>query len=362
MRVSVVRPRKFAAVIAMTLAARAWAIDYIQLIPSGPPPAPDIAKDFGGIARGKALKSLLEYIGPAFNQAQVRANMQARFNAALDTGWKEAERLGQAGMVIRVRYRITQGEQPVYGLRDEDVVYIGVGPSVLDVCISARCDLEIQPGPPPGTAFGKESGYVWIAPKAANGGPTMRLYGNASVIDPVRLTIFNDQLVKQRQQEIRGAALDGYTRRLTEKVAASKDQEPVKTLIADRDEARKKLADVEKRLAEERDRARKAADAAKMLNAFAAAFSLTSSIAAANASTGLDLEQIAGGKIPSKEDLQALVGRLAKEAGGKVQALEILQTTQRDGATGAESKLIGIGVRYGMDPKDNNVFNPPKLP
>ena len=362
MRVKVESSRKFAAVIAMTLAARAWAVDYIQLVPSGPPPAPDIAKDFCGVARGKALKSLVEYLGPAFNQSQFRANMQSRFNAALDTGWKEAERLGQAGMVIRVRYRITQGELPDYDLRDEDVVYIGVGPSVLDVCISARCDLEIQPGPPLGTTFGKDSGYVWIAPKAAKGSPTMRLYGNAAVIDPVRLTVFNDQLVKQRQQEIRGAALDGYTKRLTERVAASKDQEPVKALIANRDEARRKLADVEKRLAEERERARKAADAAKMLNAFSAAFSLASSIAAFNASTGLDLEQIAGGKIPSKEDLLALVGRLAKEAGGKVQALEILQTTQRDSTTGAETKLIGIGVRYDMDPKDNNVFNPPKLP
>lgn len=362
MSVSFVSPRNFAAVIAMTLAARAWSIDYIQVVPSGPPPAPDIAKDFGGVARGKALKSLVEYLGSEFNQSQVRANMQSRFNAALDTGWKEAERLGQVGMVIRVRYRIMQGEQPVYGLRDEDVVYIGVGPSVLDVCISARCDLEMQPGPPPGTTFGKDSGYVWITPKAPNGSPAMRLYRNASVIDPVRLTVFSDQLVKQRQQEIRGAALDGYTKRLTEKVAASKDQEPVKALIADRDEARQKLADVEKRLAEERERARKAADAAKMLNAFASAFSLASSIAVANASTGLDLEQIAGGKIPSKEDLQALVGKLAKEAGGKVKELEILQTTQRDSTTGAETKLIGIGVRYGMDPKDNNVFNPPKLP
>lgn len=347
---------------AIAFPIEASSVDYIRLIPTGPPPSPDIAKDFGGVARGKAVKSLVEYLGQAFNQSQVRANMQSRFDAALATGWKEADRLGQAGIVIRVRYRITQGELPVYGLRDEDVVYIGVGPSVLDVCISARCDLELQPGPSAGTIFGKDSGYVWIAPKGANGNPTMKLYSNANINDAVRLTVFNDQLVSQRQQEIRGAALDGYTKRLAEKVAASKDQEPVKVLIAERDEARKKLADVEKKLAEERERARKTADAAKMLNSFAAVFSLASSIAAANASTGLDLEQIAGGKIPSKEGLQDLVGRLAKEAGGKVQDLMLLQTTERDNATGAESKLIGIGVRYDMNPKNSNVFNAPTLP
>lgn len=336
----------------------AHAGDFIQLIPSGPPPSPDVAFQ-QRITRGEAVKTLLEYLGPAFNQSVVKSEMQSRFNSALSKGWKEADRLGQNGILIRTRYRVIAAELDVMSLSAEDVVYIGVGPSASAVCLSARCDVEIQPGPPAGTTTGAGSGYAWIERKGSGDKPAMKIYREQALIDPVRLAVFDSLARFNQQQAIRGLALDGYTARLRAKVTANKDREAVDALIANRDEAQRSLADVEKRLAQERERARKAAEGAKLLGTMSAVFSLASSIAALNQVTGLDLEKIAGGKIASKEELKELSERLAKEAGAKVTALEILQTTDRDKVTGAETKLIGIGIRYDMDPKNNNVFDLP---
>lgn len=333
----------------------ATAADLIQLVPGGPPPAVDIAKDFGSIPRGKAIASLIAYLGPEFNQRKVLGEMQKRLDGAIAKGWGGATKFGQNGFVVRVRSRVTSGVQPVLSLRDEDVVYIGTGPSALDVCVAERCDLELQPAPATGTKFSANSGYLWIAPGKGNAS-AMRFHTSAQMLDAVRVTVYSEQGLAAQRSAARAAALDGYARHLSEVTAKTKDKAAVLELLTERDKAKAKVDEIEKKLAEESERARKAADAARMLTGLSTAFSLASSIAAANASTGLDLESIAGGKIPTKEGLNSLLKRLSDESGAKVTNFAIEQQSIRDGLTGAETRLIGIGIKYQMDPKEASVF------
>lgn len=178
----------------------------------------------------------------------------------------------------------------------------------------------------------------------------------ATSLDAVRMTINSDQLLLAQQRAARSQALDGYVRHLSEVTARTKDQAAVLELRAARDRATAKVAEIEKTLAAEQERARKAADAARMLTGLSAAFSLASSIAAANASTGLDLESLAGGKIPTKEALTGLLNRLSDSAGAKVKGLAVEQETLRDDLTNTETRLFTLGVKYQMDPKESSVF------
>lgn len=333
----------------------ATATDLIRLVPGNPPPAVDIAKDFGSIPRGKAVASFIEYVGPEFNRRIVIGEMQKRLDTAITKGWDLSKKLGQNGFVVRVRSRETAGEQKVLGLRDEDVVYIGTGASALDVCVAERCDLELQSAPPPGTKFSANSGYLWISPGRGNES-TMRFHTNTQMLEAVNHTVYSQQGLTARLSAARAAALDGYVRQLSVVTAQTKERAAVQELLAERDKAKAKVDQVEKRLAEEQERARKAADAANMLTGLSVVLSLASSIAAANASTGLDLESIAGGAIPTKEALNALLKRLSEESGAKVKALEFEQKSIRDGLIGSETRLIGIGIKYQMDPKDASVF------
>ena len=333
----------------------ATAADLIQLVPGGPPPAVDIAKDFGSIPRGKAIASLISYLGPQFNQSKLLGEMQERLDGAIAKGWGTATKLGQNGFVVRVRSRVTSGVQPMLSLGPEDVVYIGTGPSALDVCVAERCDLELQPAPPPGTKFSANSGYLWIAPANAKTSP-MRFHTSAQMLESVRFTVYSEQGLAGQRSAARAAALDGYVRQLSKVTASTKDKAAVLELLSERDKAKAEFGEIEKKLAEERERARKAADAARMLTGLSTAFSLASSIAAANASTGLDLEKVAGGKIPNKQELSSLLKRLSDESGAKVTKFAIEQQSIRDGLTGAETRLIGIGIKYQMDPKEASVF------
>lgn len=333
-------------------------INLTRLVSGGTPPMTGFEHEHKSFLRKDALGIVGRYLGPAFNVAVVNKELQKRFAASVKQGWTEADRFGQKGMLVRVTLRVREADAgPFYRLADDGVAFVGAGPNADAVCLAERCGTELKSITAPGEKVSEGSGYYWFEPDTA-GKLNMRSYKLEKMEESVKFISFNEYLLKHTEESARQAALDGYAKKLAEVTKSAKDSEQVQRLLSERDESRKKLYEVERQLAAEMERVKKAADAAETLAAYSTVFSLASSIALANASTGENINALAGGEIKSKEALLSVLKTLTASSGKKVEALRLDSTTYSNKATGSETQLLNIGILYKMDPKDNHVIKP----
>lgn len=318
-----------------------------------PPVTPGFSQQ--GLKSGGVLP-LLAKAGPWINKKVVYREVDKAYSKAVQTGRGALENTGQRGMLLEITVleEVTPGAQTFYSIYGEGVRMVGVGPDAPTVALNFYRHGVVKLPVGKAAQMTSDSQFVWLE-------PTSR--GHDVSIYPLELAIWVRQISAEQVAQVdrtgQAKAMDDYLQAMRKKAKTEDARRTVDDLIRSRTTARFERAQAEKDFAIEMRRQDRIAQAQAGLKAMAMALSLSSAIAAANATTGADVVQVAaagGGKIQSYDDLANVLKNLSNSSNVKsIQLVGRSKTLTTELGT-IETNAWRMGIELGLKPSDAPVL------
>lgn len=250
----------FAAAVALSLvgaASRGADVALTTTIPSPafspiiPPPAPqDTVQGVRVGARGEFIDLGVKLFA--------KAMMQQDFKRALAEGVSRAQKSGQAGVLLNVRYAENRDATdrwvpggPVGG----GVTVVGIGPDPGSICFVSRCDQTLSEALNPTAArrYTSESDYYWVgdAPAPRKGQYVIARYGRAELESWTRMVSLDAAASQALTREANTRIVDGLAKKVEAETKGKAQQAEIQRILTSREEAKKELARVEDELRRE---------------------------------------------------------------------------------------------------------------
>lgn len=342
----------------LTISMNASSSDYVRLIESTPFPPAAAPMESSSAVRISSVIDIFSKAGPVFNSSAIYHEFNKNLDASLQAGIRDANRLGQTGVLIQTQiFGTTTDAGTYYSLRGKGAYLVGVGNNPNDVCFASKCYQVLQEPAPSGVEPTEDTGYLWVERKKSGKGFHVSFYSTESIEGRARTIYLNEQTRSAYRQAIIGSSITGYATQLASAIKTKKEQAEVMALIKNREAAEIRYKDINTQLAKELKRAENAAKTSATLNAVAGVLSLASTIAFASVSMGEDLSKSSNGSLLSKEDVLNTLNSIELQTGQRVKTLSLEQEILKNSINGYESNILKIGVEY-LPPSNGSVMAP----
>ena len=332
--------------------------DYIRLIESSPFPPAAAPVESSSAVRLSSVIEIFSKAGPIFNSLVVYHEFNKNLDASLQAGLKEANRLGQKGVLIQTQiFGTTTDAGTYYSLRGKGAYLIGVGNDPNDVCFASKCYQTLQGAVSSGVEPTEDTGYLWVERKTVGKGYQVSFYNTESIEGRARAIYLNEQARDAYRQAILGSSITGYATQLASVVKTQKEKSEVMELIKNRESAEIRYKEINTQLTKELRRAENAAKTSATLSSIAGVLSLASTIAFASISMGEDLSKSTNGSLLTKEDVINTLNSIQFQTGQRVKTLSLEQESIKNSINGYESNILRIGVKF-LPPDSGSVIAP----
>lgn len=335
-----------------SLGSIARADDYVPLIDSnGIPPLVTPQRSIRLDMVSSNLSSLFDWLQPHL----VKMAVDQEFNRVAKAGLTETARLGQAGVLLKVRISTaTIGTQTFYYPVGTGVLAVGIGPSPDAVCFAQQCYNTISPQPAPGTQLSNEdSRYVWLEP--VGGGKVVQAshYNIEPLERRAQLTFLNQSARNAYRNMVSAQYFAGYATQLSRIARGEADRKTVLVLLQSKAAAEQKILTVETELNKQLDKAKRGAKAAAIFDVLSGVFSMASSVAMASSITGEDLKTSAGSPPATQADLLKAVEQLRAQSLSTADALRSQQKELQKSIDDMSNAVLKIGAENEFIPGNN---------
>jgi hypothetical protein len=323
-------------------------------------PPPSAPKKSFPLLTAKGLLQAFAEKGPWFNETSVRVALFKRLDEVTKAGTLETLGYGQRGFLIKVQVleQSTGAGQTFYSLHNSGVAYIGTGPDADGVCAATRCYLDLAPRPEVGKKYTWGSDYYWVVP-GKNGKVTAEQLDMTEFEQRARLVSLNSSLDADMRELAFNRALSDLGDRLEYLARGNAEKRRVQEYLTRRSKLTAEIEELERDLARQLERAKRAASTASTLNVIAGAFSLASAIAMSSASIGEDVQMASVKPITTLDELKAALNNVGSDATGRVQSLRARYSSLRSEKLGIEASLLDISIQFKMEPSSIPVLRVP---
>lgn len=206
------------------------------------------------------------------------------FAKRAEDGLRKAIAEGGSGVLLRVtKVEVWYGTVRTESIWGTGVESFGTGRSATDACVNSRCWERVD-ALPRDYAFTADSMFYWVSLKADQPGEKYVnlegfASGNGGIEDAARLIVTNSKLQDIQRRATWARKVEAYAANIKANAAREEDRQNVTLILENRKNALQAIESIERNLAIERDRAKRAADARKIYDTLSTIMSLGANLA-----------------------------------------------------------------------------------
>jgi len=251
---------------------------------------------------------------------------------------------GQAGVLYRVDIEKTEAEIPFFAVVGGGAHFVGVGTSPYGVHSAAYQlkddDLRVQPSR--GAVLAVDRSYfLWFAKAKVSRDVEATLFPASGVLNETARRLADQKLLERLNIEEGERALNSAVTQMEQNTRSADVKRHIAEMRKRQEETNKRVLEIEAKLQQKLERARKAQAAAQTLSLISTALTLATQIATLKASLGPDAPAgLDAAKSPA--ELQEIVKRLATVAKERGDEFQLQYRSQTNAARGIRTEYLQL--------------------